>query len=125
MLLFFVFFFSSRRRHTRCALVTGVQTCALPISPRIRLTGLAQVPENPHWTMLLRGWNAGRAASPLRAEHGETERQPCWQERPGDPARTLAPRREHSPPLYWLCCDRRPSPQIGRASWRERVGQYV
>src|SRR3546814_7715811 len=27
-----VFVFSSRRRHTRCALVTGVQTCALPIS---------------------------------------------------------------------------------------------
>src|SRR3546814_4428742 len=25
------FFFSSRRRHSRCALVTGVQTCALPI----------------------------------------------------------------------------------------------
>src|SRR3546814_12405189 len=33
MLLSF-FFFSSRRRHTRCALVTGVQTCALPISQR-------------------------------------------------------------------------------------------
>src|SRR3546814_8582129 len=30
--VFFLFFFSSRRRHTRCALVTGVQTCALPIS---------------------------------------------------------------------------------------------
>src|SRR3546814_9568116 len=29
-----LFFFSSRRRHTRCALVTGVQTCALPISRR-------------------------------------------------------------------------------------------
>src|SRR3546814_3640595 len=30
--MFFLFvFFSSRRRHTRCALVTGVQTCALPI----------------------------------------------------------------------------------------------
>src|SRR3546814_10900786 len=28
---FILFFFSSRRRHTRCALVTGVQTCALPI----------------------------------------------------------------------------------------------
>src|SRR3546814_5112891 len=27
-----VFFFSSRRRHTICALVTGVQACALPIS---------------------------------------------------------------------------------------------
>src|SRR3546814_10321818 len=31
---YFIFFFSSRRRHTRCALVTGVQTCALPISRR-------------------------------------------------------------------------------------------
>src|SRR3546814_10310056 len=31
LLLCFCFFFSSRRRHTRCALVTGVQTCALPI----------------------------------------------------------------------------------------------
>src|SRR3546814_9441556 len=30
--LYLLFFFSSRRRHTRCALVTGVQTCALPIS---------------------------------------------------------------------------------------------
>src|SRR3546814_3094938 len=29
------FFFSSRRRHTRCALVTGVQTCALPISKAV------------------------------------------------------------------------------------------
>src|SRR3546814_5443635 len=34
--MFFVFFFSSRRRHTRCALVTGVQTCALPICHRLR-----------------------------------------------------------------------------------------
>src|SRR3546814_17765131 len=33
-MLVMVFFFSSRRRHTRCALVTGVQTCALPISAR-------------------------------------------------------------------------------------------
>src|SRR6184192_2443738 len=29
---FCFFFFSSRRRHTRCRLVTGVQTCALPIT---------------------------------------------------------------------------------------------
>src|SRR3546814_8147011 len=34
------FFFSSRRRHTRCALVTGVQTCALPISGGSRAIGL-------------------------------------------------------------------------------------
>src|SRR3546814_8926113 len=31
MFVVLCFFFSSRRRHTRCALVTGVQTCALPI----------------------------------------------------------------------------------------------
>src|SRR3546814_9776268 len=33
-LVFIRFFVSSRRRHTRCALVTGVQTCALPIFVR-------------------------------------------------------------------------------------------
>src|SRR3546814_4704805 len=32
LLVTVLFFLSSRRRHTRCALVTGVQTCALPIS---------------------------------------------------------------------------------------------
>src|SRR3546814_20573458 len=32
--MYFLFFFSSRRRHTSCALVTGVQTCALPIFHR-------------------------------------------------------------------------------------------
>src|SRR3546814_19807578 len=37
MVCYFVFFFSSRRRHTRCALVTGVQTCALPIWTRVEL----------------------------------------------------------------------------------------
>src|SRR3546814_1761323 len=41
-----LFFFSSRRRHTRCALVTGVQTCALPIylCGRDRLPGLEDKP---------------------------------------------------------------------------------
>src|SRR3546814_8471157 len=33
-----LFFFSSRRRHTRCALVTGVQTCALPIFQQVGQT---------------------------------------------------------------------------------------
>src|SRR3546814_7397197 len=39
------FFFSSRRRHTRCALVTGVQTCALPIFLMrfLMLSGLARL----------------------------------------------------------------------------------
>src|SRR3546814_2269659 len=36
-----LFFFSSRRRHTRCALVTGVQTCALPICAHFSATSHA------------------------------------------------------------------------------------
>src|SRR3546814_12776357 len=39
-----LFFFSSRRRHTRCALVTGVQTCALPIS-RLKATACSVCPD--------------------------------------------------------------------------------
>src|SRR3546814_6436193 len=38
------FFFSSRRRHTRCALVTGVQTCALPIYPIALVNGFGREP---------------------------------------------------------------------------------
>src|SRR3546814_4611130 len=42
----FYLFCSSRRRHTRCALVTGVQTCALPISGAIVNTGSITVEGN-------------------------------------------------------------------------------
>src|SRR3546814_1828438 len=52
MTFMFYFFFSSRRRHTRCALVTGVQTCALPISEaetRTRLIDIALVEAG--WTL--------------------------------------------------------------------------
>src|SRR3546814_17090594 len=41
--LFVLFFFSSRRRHTRCALVTGVQTSALPISRSLQGDVAAQL----------------------------------------------------------------------------------
>src|SRR3546814_3446466 len=64
--VFLFFFFSSRRRHTRCALVTGVQTCALPIYvwflsavPRPRLS-CPSVPW-PHQACS----GPGAAASPL------------------------------------------------------------
>src|SRR3546814_5221667 len=43
VLIFFCFFFSSRRRHTRCALVTGVQTCALPICQQAAADAFAHV----------------------------------------------------------------------------------
>src|SRR3546814_5775449 len=54
-----LFFFSSRRRHTRCALVTGVQTCALPIlramsGRRHDLVSAAVIAENgrPVWRVV-------------------------------------------------------------------------
>src|SRR3546814_3598219 len=45
MCILVVFFFSSRRRHTRCALVTGVQTCALPIYVIVFQGAVCAVPE--------------------------------------------------------------------------------
>src|SRR3546814_2385417 len=44
-----IIFFSSRRRHTRCALVTGVQTCALPIFTA-NSNFLVYHPDNQHST---------------------------------------------------------------------------
>src|SRR3546814_15942517 len=54
-------FFSSRRRHTRCALVTGVQTCALPIL-------IAQ--EHPR---RIAPWSRDTAARPLTPPHRRSE----------------------------------------------------
>src|SRR3546814_2170256 len=45
------FFFSSRRRHTRCALVTGVQTCALPISVLVFADGLKRKNLRGDWLL--------------------------------------------------------------------------
>src|SRR3546814_10405101 len=47
-----MFFISSRRRHTRCALVTGVQTCALPISAAARRLGIAKTMVSTHMQRL-------------------------------------------------------------------------
>src|SRR3546814_4946604 len=53
--MFTLFFFSSRRRHTRCALVTGVQTCALPIYCHADSTGtVANLKQRPLAEMRLR-----------------------------------------------------------------------
>src|SRR3546814_6603840 len=82
----FYFFFSSRRRHTIGALVTGVQTCALPISRRASR----------------RDRCAGRKA--------EIDFQPM---QPGDVKETYAD-------ISAIGRD-----EIGRATCRERVCQYV
>src|SRR3546814_17449090 len=54
-----VFFFSSRRRHTRCALVTGVQTCALPISACFRMAARLGLHEGicNHFSAMLPGYD--------------------------------------------------------------------
>src|SRR3546814_15433287 len=47
-----MFFFSGRRRHTRCALVTGVQTCALPICLFELLGTVQQATRDANWAGL-------------------------------------------------------------------------
>src|SRR3546814_10349227 len=65
MLLFYCFF-SSRRRHTRCALVTGVQTCALPIYGPASLGA-----HGPAWAL-----PDGPSAPPGRGDHNASPC--CW-----------------------------------------------
>src|SRR3546814_4926125 len=83
------YFFSSRRRHTRCALVTGVQTCALPILEVVHDVHRQGVSEGDQ------GLGDRDQSHHAEDRHGEVERHP-----PGHP-------------------------EIGRASCRERVCQYV
>src|SRR3546814_20362408 len=114
-------FFSSRRRHTICALVTGVQTCARPISkrpdPRKRQRGRrrksltnAMASESlqqeavPH---TVRKAPAGQVASPDRS--GKRPRKG----------------RQNPPSGQDKIAQTRRNAEIGRASCRERVCKYV
>src|SRR3546814_2350266 len=72
--ILYFFFFSSRRRHTRCALVTGVQTCALPIALGICCGWLYCADDRHRWRLFhriridglfgLKGWARRSAALP-------------------------------------------------------------
>src|SRR3546814_6644756 len=62
-----MFFFSSRRRHTICALVTGVQTCALPISCSQSLDIVASVLSS-RWVSRSIAPTSGGAQGDRRAE---------------------------------------------------------
>src|SRR3546814_2134359 len=100
-------FLSSRRRHTRCALVTGVQTCALPILPLSdREIGVVVLAHGAdwHWNQTLR-----ETVRPLerqyRIEYAFSMADQATIER--------AVQRLHA------------RGEIGRASCRERVCYYV
>src|SRR3546814_14921204 len=133
-----IVFFSSRRRHTMCALVTGVQTCALPIFGRPQRKGHMGVAHRPQdgstcrepesalseWFQLRDvaepGGRAQLAADGLQplAAAGVHPRHCGWSElqrRPDNKAE-LATRQGR--PRGWRG-------EIGGGSWRERDGTCV
>src|SRR3546814_3697500 len=109
--LFLLFFFSSRRRHTRCALVTGVQTCALPIycyREGARRFGWERRPTEPG-TLRDGRWLIGYGMSAAIRTNFMA---------PSQARAKLAPDGR-------LTVQTAMTDKIGRASGRERVCQYV
>src|SRR3546814_19478466 len=102
MLIVYLFFFSSRRRHTRCALVTGVQTlCSSDLAELPNLVSIG----TRRFTSVIQSAGAGRrtfgsSPAPDGIRHNGTGRAP-WRVRGCSPA---GPRIR----------------QIGRAAGRER-----
>src|SRR3546814_17219362 len=128
-------FFSSRRRHTRCALVTGVQTCALPISAVTGLVALAFPISVPLQLLLFAGlcllsvWGGRRwyTANPVDSQ------DPLLNDRAarlvGEVVTVVEPidngrGRVKVGDGVWSC--RGPGrPGIGRAAGRGKGGQFV
>src|SRR3546814_3063220 len=97
------FFFSSRRRHTRCALVTGVQTCALPISDFAAQRCTARIHGNRLKAKLGNGfrWWPGTESN---RRHGDFQSPALPTELPGriTPPRCGARSEEHTSELQSL-----------------------
>src|SRR3546814_9023982 len=89
--LLLVFFFSSRRRHTSCALVTGVQTCALPIWPAHRAVLVAAADRTPRDRGAGAGLGGRRRCAVLDAGAGLGQ-DPAARGRPGPPGLCTAER---------------------------------
>src|SRR3546814_7569059 len=100
------FFFSSRRRYTRCALVTGVQTCALPISSSSEFRGSYLICDVAAWIK-------------AKGENMLTERRNAANE-------VAAKLFEAEAAIdHAIVAIGALASEIGRASCRERVCQYV
>src|SRR3546814_1701942 len=100
------FFLSSRRRHTSCAIVTGVQTCALPIWRVFKLLVIISI-------LLINKWHcmALHTSKKYVCLIPAVQHQYCLSS-------------HHSGPPTWLL-NKYHLTQIGRASWRERVCKDV
>src|SRR3546814_4517418 len=115
----YAFFFSSRRRHTRCALVTGVQTCALPIFS-VNITEPDADPLGEWLASIDKLLGAIPSDVIVCPAHGEPFK--------GLHVRLTALRDEHRMRLYKLAEAMAEAPmraEIARAPCRERVCQYV
>src|SRR3546814_2901936 len=125
-------FFSSRRRHTRCALVTGVQTCALPISPP---SGRDRRTAGPHARDPL-DRAVARGAAPARAMTRDTAALPSAVPRPArhfltiffsdlsDSTGLAAAMEPETFSALLVRLRERAAAGIGRESGRERGGEY-
>src|SRR3546814_14619314 len=107
--LFFSVFFSSRIRHTRCALVTGVQTCALPITGYGNIATAVAAVKVGATDYLPKPTDADQVESAL-LERGEIL--------PPPPCNPMSPDR-----VRWAHIQR--VSQFGRASCGESVCYYV
>src|SRR3546814_18782806 len=123
------FFFSSRRRHTICALVTGVQTCALPISLIVEADEVEQLGDAA-------GDLGARAAAVFESEGDVALDRQVGEQRVGleDDAEVALgdrQRRDVAPGLLDAAARLQVEPgdgapqELGRASCRGRVCQYV
>src|SRR3546814_10017304 len=100
------FFFSSIRRHTRCALVTGVQTCALPISK---------------WALAAKNrWDLHDSGDGIDAKEAAFAAKMIR-----DRVRVLPADKALPDEVYALIDRRGACRKIGRASCRGRGCQYV
>src|SRR3546814_18267582 len=114
-------FFSSRRRHTRCALVTGVQTCALPIYIDTEQSNPPSRADNSRKASLDNAFSLGRSSSGASIPTTRTRPleksivYPSMILGVGEDSRVL-----ETSTRDCLFCEK-----SGRASGRERVGQYV
>src|SRR3546814_10569112 len=108
----FSLFFSSRRRHTGCALVTGVQTCALPISSSAKIGSFPMEEGAAHWLFMRtpHAYTSGDSLLRCCKAHGGISRSDDHAHLPRDNNRASA-----LLPCATIHAQSAPAPQNGRS----------